>query len=143
MRKLLLKLVLPALIGVYFSSATAQVDKDVLNWYNSKKTGMSTDKAYKKLKKRTPDTVVVAIIDSGIDYNHPDFKDMLAYKNSECLEDNIFPNLDNDHDQNGVKGDCLGWNFNGENNDIEDLDGHGTHVAGLIADFFQYHKSSL
>ena len=50
------------------------VDKDVLNWYNGKGTGMQTEKAYKKLKKRETKTVIVAIIDSGIDIEHKDLR---------------------------------------------------------------------
>ena len=45
----------------------AQVNSRILNWYNGKGAGMQTEKAYKKLKKKTPNSVVVAVIDSGID----------------------------------------------------------------------------
>lgn len=107
MKKIVLKLVLPALIGAYFSTATAQVDKKVLNWYNSKKTGMSTDKAYKKLKKITPDTVIVAIIDSGIDIEHEDLQGKIWTNKKEIPGNGI------DDDGNGYIDDVHGWNFLG------------------------------
>ncbi|MDX1651326.1 MAG: S8 family peptidase [Brumimicrobium sp.] len=110
MKKLMLKLILPALIGAYFSVATAQVEKDVLNWYNSKKTGMSTDKAYKKLKKRTPDTVIVAIIDSGIDIEHEDLQGKIWTNSREIPGNGI------DDDNNGYIDDIHGWNFLGNSN---------------------------
>ena len=48
--------------------ASAQVDKKVTNWYNGAKYGMSTDLAYAKvLAGKTSTTVVVAVIDSGVD----------------------------------------------------------------------------
>lgn len=104
---------MPALIGAYFSTATAQVDKDVLNWYNSKKAGMSTEKAYKKLKKITPDTVIVAIIDSGIDIQHEDLQGVIWVNKGEVPGNGI------DDDGNGYIDDIHGWNFlgnaNGEN----------------------------
>ncbi|PKR81806.1 peptidase S8 [Brumimicrobium salinarum] len=113
MRKVFFKLIMPALIGAYFSTATAQVDKKVLNWYNSKKTGMSTDKAYKKLKKITPDTVIVAIIDSGIDTEHEDLQGVIWTNKGEIPGNGI------DDDGNGYIDDIHGWNFlgnaNGEN----------------------------
>ena len=42
----------------------AQKNPKILNWYNGKGAGMHTEKAYKKLKKKTSNTVVVAVIDS-------------------------------------------------------------------------------
>ncbi|HLV42006.1 MAG TPA: S8 family peptidase [Brumimicrobium sp.] len=110
MRKIFLRLIMPALIGAYFSTATAQVDKDVLNWYNSKKTGMSTDKAYKKLKKITPDTVIVAIIDSGIDTKHEDLQGVIWVNKGEIPGNGI------DDDGNGYIDDVNGWNFLGNAN---------------------------
>lgn len=107
MRKIFLRLIMPALIGAYFSTATAQVDKKVLNWYNSSKTGMSTDKAYKKLKKITPDTVIVAIIDSGIDTKHEDLQGVIWVNKGEIPGNGI------DDDGNGYIDDIHGWNFLG------------------------------
>ncbi len=126
MKKVLLRLLLPALIGTYFSTATAQVDKDVLNWYNSKKTGMSTEKAYKKLKKRTPDTVVVAIIDSGIDIEHEDLQGKIWVNKDEI------PNNGKDDDNNGYVDDVHGWNFLG-NKDGENQDAARLNVTRIYA----------
>jgi cell wall-associated protease len=50
----------------------AQEQKEILNWYNGKGPGMETEKAYSLLKKRTSKTVVVAVIDSGMDIEHKD-----------------------------------------------------------------------
>jgi len=120
MRKIFLRLIMPAIIGAYFSTATAQVDKDVLNWYNTSKTGMSTEKAYKKLKKMTPDTVIVAIIDSGIDVNHEDLQGVIWVNKGEIPGNGI------DDDGNGYIDDIHGWNFlgnaNGENQEAARLD---------------------
>ena len=101
---------LPALLGAYFSTATAQVDKKVLNWYNSSKTGMSTDKAYKKLKNITPETVIVAIIDSGIDIEHEDLQGRIWTNEGEIPGNGI------DDDKNGYIDDIHGWNFLGSKN---------------------------
>lgn len=126
MKKVLLRLLLPALIGTYFSTATAQVDKDVLNWYNTKKTGMSTDKAYKKLRRRTPDTVIVAIIDSGIDIEHEDLQGKIWVNKDEI------PNNGKDDDNNGYIDDIHGWNFLG-NKDGENQDAARLNVTRIYA----------
>ncbi|MCM8710182.1 S8 family serine peptidase [Clostridium sp. SYSU_GA19001] len=74
--------------------------------------------------------VIVGIIDSGIDINHPELKDKL-WKNPGEIPGN---GVDDDH--NGYVDDINGWNFYGDNSQIynaEDGDSHGTHVAGIIA----------
>lgn len=66
--------------------------------------------------------VVVAVIDSGIDVNHPDLKDRVWYNAKLCKD---LANVKNQP--------CHGWNFINNTNDLKDDIGHGTHVAGLIA----------
>ncbi len=69
--------------------------------------GMSVDKAYEFLKDKTPHTIIVAVIDSGIDIEHEDLKNV-AWTN----EDEI-PNNGKDDDNNGYIDDIHGWNFLG------------------------------
>jgi subtilisin family serine protease len=73
------------------------------------------------------DNTIVAVIDTGIDLNHPDLKDHI-WKN--LGETNCNDGIDNDN--NGFVDDCYGWNFTSNSNNTQDDDGHGTHVAGII-----------
>ncbi|GEM_PF-6647675 len=70
--------------------------------------------------------VLVAVIDSGIDYNHPDLKDNI-YINPKEISDNKI-----DDDGNGLVDDVMGWDFVNNDNDVMDDNGHGTHVSGII-----------
>jgi subtilisin len=73
--------------------------------------------------------VTIAIIDDGVDYNHPALRNNIWINAREIANNGI------DDDVNGFIDDTLGWNFVGDNNDPSDrsLDGHGTHVAGIAA----------
>jgi subtilisin family serine protease len=79
-------------------------------------------------RKEAP-TVIVAVIDTGIDYNHPDLKDNM-WKNPKEIPANGI-----DEDANGIVDDVHGANFVGATGTGNPLDDnkHGTHVAGIIA----------
>lgn len=71
-------------------------------------------------------SVVLAILDTGLDPAHPEF----AGRNW-VNPDEEFDDLDND--SNLYIDDVFGWNFVGDNNATIDGNGHGTHVAGIAA----------
>jgi subtilisin family serine protease len=72
------------------------------------------------------DSVTVAVIDSGIDYNHEDLTENVWINTNEIPDNGI------DDDDNGYVDDVRGWNFSDNNNNPYDNDGHGTHVSGII-----------
>jgi subtilisin family serine protease len=72
-------------------------------------------------------SVVIGVVDSGVDYNHPDLAANMWRNPGEIAGDGI------DNDGNGYVDDVHGWDFfNNDNNPMDD-NGHGTHVAGTIA----------
>ena len=77
--------------------------------------GVSTSKAYEFLKGRTSHTVIVAVIDSGIDIDHEDLKEVIWTNSGEIAGNDI------DDDNNGYVDDVHGWNFLG-NKDGENIE---------------------
>jgi cell wall-associated protease len=79
--------------------------------------GVSAERAYETLLKDQPSrTVIVAVIDSGIDIEHEDLKNII-WKNEKEIPDN-----GTDDDKNGYVDDIYGWNFIGGKNGNVDAD---------------------
>ena len=77
------------------------------------------------VNKRRP---IIAIVDTGVDINHPDLKDNIWTNPKEGEGSSA-----QDEDENGFVDDTHGWNFIENYMDVSDDNGHGTHVAGIAA----------
>lgn len=96
------------------------------NWFNldpaqDNVPGVSADKAYSQLLEgRKGKTVIVAVLDSGVDYEHEDLKDVMWVNEDEIPGNGI------DDDKNGYVDDIHGWNFlgnkSGENIQYDNLE---------------------
>ncbi len=77
-------------------------------------------------------SIVIGIIDTGVDWDHPDLADNIKINYNEI------PNNGIDDDNNGYIDDVRGWDFGGlignpDNNPMEDNPDHGTNVAGIAS----------
>jgi len=96
------------------------------NWFNLDPTnggvqGVGTEKMYRELLQgKKSQTVIVAVIDSGVDYEHEDLKDVMWVNQDEIPGNGI------DDDKNGYVDDIHGWNFiggkDGKNVDKDNLE---------------------
>lgn len=92
--------------------STVSLNTPPKNWFNldpeqDEVNGVSTEKAYQLLQGRNGQTVIVAVIDSGIDITHEDLKDVIWVNKDEIPGNGI------DDDNNGYIDDIHGWNFLG------------------------------
>ncbi len=96
-----------------FSTTIDAQTKAPDNWFNLDPTennvnGVSTEKVYSDLLRgKKGQTVVVAVIDGGVDYMHEDLKDIMWHNPREIPGNGI------DDDKNGYIDDVYGWNFLG------------------------------
>lgn len=72
------------------------------------------------------DAITIAVLDSGLRMNHPEFTSRI-WVNADELSDGL------DTDTNGFVDDINGWDFVNDDNDPTDDHGHGTNVTGIIA----------
>ncbi|WP_353780056.1 S8 family serine peptidase [Winogradskyella sp. 3972H.M.0a.05] len=90
--------------------------------------GISTNEALSLLEGKASETVIVAVIDSGVDHDHEDLKNVMWVNEDEV------PNNGIDDDQNGYVDDIHGWSFlgnpNGENITGETLEETRIFAAG-------------
>ncbi len=100
-------------------------------WYLAK---INANNAWEKISESP--NIIIAVIDSGIDINHPDLKDNIWHNDREIAGNN------KDDDNNGFADDANGWDFVLNNSNpspkfsgdwTEAGVSHGTMVAGIIA----------
>lgn len=70
--------------------------------------------------------IIVAVIDTGVDYLHPDLAGNIWVNNSEIIDNSI------DDDNNGYVDDIYGYDFYNDDSNPMDDNFHGTHCAGII-----------
>jgi serine protease len=87
--------------------------------------------------------VIVAVIDTGIDWTHPDLRRLIWVNPGEDLNGNGQADPsdlnDVDDDDNGYVDDLIGWDFTTDGNDPMDTHGHGTLVSGVIPHMLDGH----
>ncbi|SMP30053.1 S8 family serine peptidase [Chryseobacterium profundimaris] len=150
MKKVLLAAVF--LVGFGFSHAQeAKTDsdpmknKDLMTWYHkdfatTKVYGVNTENAYKYLESKglKPKTVVVGVLDSGVQVDHP------GLVKNVWTNPNEVPGNGKDDDGNGYIDDVHGWNFiGGKNGDIDIDNMEVTRVVAKYKPVFEGEDSAV
>ena len=109
------------------------------NWFNLSYAndhvhGVGTERTYAELTKdKTPDTIIVAVIDGGVDYTHEDLKDVMWHNPGEIPGNGI------DDDHNGYVDDVYGWNFIG-GKDGKDVQYDNLELVRLYRPLYKKYK---
>ena len=145
MKILTITLVLLSILATAQVSSVDSLDKKHLNWHNldhsaNKILGAGTEKAWLELLSNRPSkkTIIVAVIDSGIDIDHEDLRENI------WVNENEIPNNNIDDDRNGFIDDVHGWNFignsRGENINHENMEYTRIYRAGESHPDFHHAK---
>lgn len=133
-RILFAALALSSVTAVAQTTASPDNDKDLMTWYHkdfatTKVYGINTQNAYKYLESKglKPKTVVVGVLDSGVEVDHPGLVKNI-WKNP-----NEVPNNGKDDDNNGYIDDVHGWNFLGGKNG--DVDADNLEITRLVRQY--------
>ncbi len=110
-----------------------------LNWYNlspidDQVFGAEVDKSYNQLlKDKKSTTVIVAVIDGGIDITHEDLKDNIWINKNEIADNGM------DDDHNGYIDDIHGWNYLG-NSKGENIANENLETTRIYKRYYQKEK---
>jgi subtilisin family serine protease len=115
-------------ILVLSSQSITWAQKAPINWYlkspkEDKMFGAGVEKAYELVKGRTPQEVIVAVIDSGVEVDHEDLKQVIWVNKDEIPDNGI------DDDKNGYIDDVHGWSFLG--GEKEDINNEAMEIARM------------
>jgi thermitase len=104
----------------------------IWSFQDASRYGVSVNSAYREYGTQSTQNIIVAIVDTGIDYQHEDLKDVVWKNENEVPANGI------DDDQNGYIDDIYGINTlirdaqGRATSNNKDTHSHGTHVAGTI-----------
>lgn len=125
------------LILMFFYHGTMYDPKCNKQWYlqSDNKYGSNTENMWTLIEPKIKEDIIVAVIDSGIDFNNPELQ------GRQWINSNEIPNNDIDDDDNGFIDDCKGWSFCEGTGSFTVNNYHGTEVAQIIA--AQHNKAGI
>lgn len=134
MKRLLIAVSFFAGFGLAIAQDKAAQDKDLMTWYHkdfatTKVYGVNTDNAYKYLESKglKPKSVIVGVLDSGVQVDHP------ALVPNMWKNPNEVPGNGIDDDGNGYIDDIHGWNFLGSKG--HDVDVDNMEVTRIVKEY--------